>query len=179
MLGGLIAFTLFNSSDVFLLLMLKHHGLSDTEMIGAYIFYNLIYALFAYPIGILADKIGLKRMFIGGLIIFGLTYFGMAVAQETWMFFLLFIGYGVYAAATEGVSKAWISNVCKKEDTATAIGTYEGFRSIATMLSSTLAGLIWFYFSPETAFIVTALAVLFIALYFLKIPYSKPNLAED
>lgn len=179
LLGGLIAFTLFNSSDVFLLLMLKHHGLSDTEMIGAYIFYNLIYALFAYPIGILADKIGLKRMFIGGLIIFGLTYFGMAVAQENWMFFLLFIGYGVYAAATEGVSKAWISNVCKKEDTATAIGTYEGFRSIATMLSSTLAGLIWYYYSPETAFIVTALAVLIIALYFLKIPYSKPNLMED
>ncbi len=173
LLGGLIAFTLFNSSDIFLLLMLKHHGLSDTEMIGAYIFYNLIYALCAYPIGILADKIGLKKMFIAGLLIFALTYFGMAVASETWMFFLLFIGYGVYAAATEGVSKAWISNVCKKEDTATAIGTYEGLRSIATMLSSTLAGLIWFYYSPETAFILTAVAVLIIAVFFMKVPYAR------
>ncbi len=173
LLSGLIAFTLFNSSDIFLLLMLKHHGLSDTEMIGAYIFYNLIYALCAYPIGILADKIGLKKMFVAGLLIFAATYFGMAMAQETWMLYLLFLGYGVYAAATEGVSKAWISNVCEKQDTATAIGTYEGLRSIATMLSSSLAGLIWFYYSPETAFMVTAIAVLGIGICFTRVPYKS------
>ncbi len=173
LLSGLIAFTLFNSSDIFLLLMLKHHGLSDTEMIGAYIFYNLIYALCAYPIGILADKIGLKKMFVAGLLIFAATYFGMAMAQETWMLYLLFLGYGVYAAATEGVSKAWISNVCEKQDTATAIGTYEGLRSIATMLSSSLAGLIWFYYSPEIAFLITAVAVLVIGICFTRVPYKS------
>ncbi len=153
--------------------MLKHHGLSDTEMIGAYIFYNLIYALCAYPIGILADKIGLKKMFVAGLFIFALTYLGMAMPHDTWMLYILFLGYGVYAAATEGVSKAWISNVCKKEDSATAIGTYEGLRSIATMLSSTLAGLVWFYYSPETAFMLTAVAVLIIAVFFMKVPYAR------
>jgi MFS family permease len=61
---GLLAFTLFNSSDVFLLLKAKESGLSDTLVIGIYIFYNLVYALFAFPIGILADKIGLKKMLI-------------------------------------------------------------------------------------------------------------------
>lgn len=56
---GLLAFTLFNSSDVFLLLKAKQSGLDDTMVIGVYIFYNLIYALFAFPIGIIADKVGL------------------------------------------------------------------------------------------------------------------------
>lgn len=41
---GLLAFTLFNSSDVFLLLKAKQEGLNDTTIIGIYIFYNLSYA---------------------------------------------------------------------------------------------------------------------------------------
>ncbi len=42
---ALLIFTLFNSSDVFLLLKIKEAGLGDTAAIGAYIFYNLIYAI--------------------------------------------------------------------------------------------------------------------------------------
>ncbi len=139
--------------------MLKHKGFSDTAMIGAYIFYNLVYAVFAYQTGVVADKIGLKKMFICGLIIFVITYLGMAISKDLLVMYLLFFLYGTYAACTEGVSKAWISNVCDKKDTATAIGTYEGFRSITTMLPSTLAGLIWFYASPEATFIITGIGV--------------------
>ncbi|MFZ3274566.1 MAG: MFS transporter, partial [Lutibacter sp.] len=50
---GLLVFTLFNSSDVFLILKAKQAGIDDTMVIGIYIFYNLVYALFAFPIGIL------------------------------------------------------------------------------------------------------------------------------
>ena len=75
---GLLAFTLFNSSDVFLLLKAKQSGLGDTIIIGVYIFYNLIYALFAFPLGIVADKIGLKTMFLIGLAFFAVVYFGMS-----------------------------------------------------------------------------------------------------
>ncbi|ELR70551.1 hypothetical protein C900_03532 [Fulvivirga imtechensis AK7] len=169
LLSGLLVFTLFNSSDVFLLLMLKHHGISDTMLIGMYIFYNLIFAVFAYPLGKVADNIGLKKMFIAGLAFFSIVYFGMAYFKDQEMFFVLFFLYGVYAACTEGVSKAWISNTCKKEDMATAIGTYEAFRSIATLLASSLAGLIWFYVSPKATFITTAVAVSLLIIYFINI----------
>ena len=64
---GLLAFALFNSSDVFLLLKAKQSGLSDSMVIGIYIFYNLIYALAAFPMGIIADKVGLKKIFIIGM----------------------------------------------------------------------------------------------------------------
>ena len=164
---GLLAFTLFNSSDVFLLLKAKQSGLSDTHVIELYIFYNLVYALTAFPIGILADKIGLKRMFIFGLSLFAVVYFGMGSTANVYVFIGLFFLYALYAAATEGISKAWISNITDKKDTATAIGTYSGFQSICTMLASSLAGLIWYQFGASATFIITAIATLVIIFYFV------------
>ena len=166
---GLLVFTLFNSSDVFLLLKARQSGLNDTSIIGVYIFYNLVYALFAFPVGIIADKIGFKRMFISGLFVFAVVYFGISANINIYMFIGLFFLYGVYAAATEGISKAWISNITDKKDTATAIGTYSGFQSICTMIASSLAGLIWFRFGASVTFIVTGFATLLVILYFLLI----------
>ena len=170
---GLLVFALFNSSDVFLLLKAKQSGLDDTMVVGVYIFYNLIYALFAFPIGIIADKVGLKTIFIIGLSLFATVYFGMSVNTNLYFFFGLFFLYGIYASATEGISKAWISNITDKKDIATAIGTYSGFQSICTMLASSLTGLIWFQFGATTAFITTAIVTLGVMLYFLTIP--KPT----
>lgn len=94
----------------------------------------------------------------------------MAVNTKLYFFFGLFFLYGIYASATEGISKAWISNITDKKDTATAIGTFSGLQSICTMLASSLTGLIWFQFGPATAFLTTATATLAIIVYFLSIP---------
>ena len=144
LVAGLLVFTLFNSSDIFLLLKAKQAGLNDTNIITIYIFYNLVYVIFAFPLGILADKIGLKKIFITGLFVFAIVYAGMAYADLPIHFYCLFFLYGIYAAATEGISKAWISNISAKENTATAIGTYSAFQSICTMLASSLAGIFGF-----------------------------------
>ncbi len=162
---GLLVFTLFNSSDVFLLLKVKQAGINDSNVIVIYIFYNLVYAIFAFPIGILADKIGLKKIFIVGLIIFSLVYGGMVFANQSYHFYILFFFYGLYAAATEGISKAWITNISSKEDSATAIGTYSAFQSICTMLASSLAGFIWFQFRAGVTFGLSAVMVLVVAIY--------------
>ena len=164
---GLLAFALFNSSDVFLLLKAKQSGLSDTMVIGLYIFYNLVYALCAFPLGMLADKIGLKKMFICGLSIFAIVYLGMGLSSNSYIIAGLFLLYGIYAAATEGISKAWISNITDKKDTATAIGTYSGFQSICSMLASSLAGLIWHLFGASATFILTGIVTLLVLFYFM------------
>jgi len=163
---GLVLFALFNSSDIFLLLMLKQKGFSDSSMLMVYIFYNLIYALSAYPIGALADKIGLRNMFSIGLGIFAIVYFGMAYNYEPLGFWILFALYGIYAAATEGIAKAWISNIATKNEVGTAIGTYEAFKSLAAILASTLAGVIWQVISPSTTFLITAIVTTALILYF-------------
>ncbi len=167
LVAGLLVFTLFNSSDVFLLLKAKEAGLNDSSVIGVYIFYNLIYALFGFPIGILADKIGLKKIFVIGLVLFSVVYFGMALNTSIYVFFFLFFLYGIYAAATEGISKAWISNIADKKDTATAIGNFTAFQSICTMLASSMTGLIWYQFGATIAFTLTAIITLFVAIYFM------------
>lgn len=170
---GLLAFALFNSSDVFLLLKAKESGLDDTIVIGVYIFYNLVFALFAFPIGIVADKIGLKKMFMFGLGLFVVVYLGMSMNSNIYLFFGLFFLYGVYAAATEGISKAWISNIVDQKDVATAIGTYSGFQSICAMLASSLAGIIWYRFGAPATFLVTAGITIVVLFYFLFITSPK------
>jgi len=163
---GLLFFTLFNSSDVFLLLKAKDAGLTDTATIGVYIFYNLIFALFSLPLGTLADKIGLKKMFVFGISIFGFVYFGMSFQINMYAIAGLFFLYGIYAAATDGISKAWITNICDKKDTATAIGTYTAAQSICTMIASSLAGFVWYKFGANAAFIMSGIAAVLLIFYF-------------
>lgn len=164
---GLLAFTLINSSDVFLLLKAKESGLNDTATIGVYIFYNLIFALFSFPIGVIADKIGLKKIFVFGLFVFAIVYFGMSMSTNIYAIAGLFFLYGIYAAANEGISKAWISNISDQKDTATAIGTYAGLQSICTMIASSLAGLMWYKFGANTTFLITGIATIGIILHFI------------
>ncbi len=175
---GLLVFTLFNSSDIFLLLKAKESGIEDTYVIGIYIFYNLIYALCAFPIGIIADKIGLKTIFILGIVIFSGVYFGMALNMNLYVYVGLFSLYGIYAAATEGISKAWISNIVAKKDTATAIGMYTGFQSICALLASSLTGIIWYKFGATTAFLITATFTLLVAIYFVGVPKPKMDMIK-
>ncbi|WP_018617457.1 MFS transporter [Segetibacter koreensis] len=164
---GLLVFTLFNSSDVFLLLRAKQSGLSDTLVIGVYIFYNLVYALFSLPVGIVADKIGLKTIFITGLCLFAAVYFGMSLNAGIYIYIFLFFLYGLYAASTEGISKAWISNITDRKDTATAIGLFAGFQSICALFASSLAGIIWYTWGASTTFITTSAITVVVILYFL------------
>ncbi len=170
---GLLVFTLFNSSDVFLLLQAKQSGLSDSMVIGVYIFYNLVYAIFALPLGILADKIGLRKVFIFGLFLFSIVYFGMAMSQNLYLIIGIFFIYGIFAASTEGVAKAWISNISDKKDTATAIGTFTGLQSICSMIASSVTGLIWYQFGSAVAFVMTGVVTIGVIIYFLLEPRLK------
>jgi len=168
---GLLIFALINSSDLLLLLRIKESGHSDQEVISIYIFYNLVYALLAFPLGKLADNIGLKKIFLLGLFFFVVTYLGFAISQSIPVYLMLFFCYGFYAAATEGISKAWISGLVEKQETASAIGTYTGFQSIAALIASSLAGFLWYRFGAMTAFLFTAVTAALLLVYFWRLVY--------
>ncbi|MEP7146955.1 MAG: MFS transporter [bacterium] len=166
---GLLLFTLFNSSDIFLLLKIKESGYSDSAVISVYIFYNIVFAIFSYPLGSLADKIGMKKTFVSGLVLFVIVYTGMAYADSQTLFFILFFLYGIYAAATEGIAKAWITNICERKDTATAIGTYTAFQSLAALIASSVAGLIWFSIGSSFTFLISAAFTVVVIVYVSRI----------
>jgi MFS family permease len=178
---GLLLFALFNSSDVFLLLITKEtignqpvnlFGVlfnADSITIGAYIFYNLVYALTSYPLGALADRLSFRKLIIVGFILFAVVYGGFAFRPPVTAIFILFAIYGLYAAATEGVIKAWITNLAHGKNTATAIGFYNSCESICTLLASVIAGVLWAITGSATTFIVTSAASLIAVSYFLLI----------
>ncbi|MGA2668560.1 MAG: MFS transporter [Ignavibacteria bacterium] len=163
---GLLFFAVLNSSDMFLLLMIKQKGFTDSSVIMSYVFYNAVFAAASYPAGMLADKIGLKKSFIIGLIIFAAVYGCMAFDLSITGIFVLFFFYGIYAAMNESISKAWITNITPKEQTATAVGFFSGFNSIAAMCASFLAGILWSGISPSAPFIVTSIGTLVVIAYF-------------
>lgn len=153
---GLVLFAVANSSDVFLLLKTKEISQSDNITIAAYVFYNIVFAFASYPLGMLADRIGLKKVFISGLVLFGVVYTGFAFVTSNYGIFLMFFTYGLYAAATEGIAKAWVTNIAHNKHTATAIGFYTSFQSICTLIASLLAGYLWTAYGSATTFLVSA-----------------------
>jgi len=162
---GLLFLALFNSSDIFLLLKTKEITGSDQLTIGAYILYNVVFALASYPLGALADKIGIKTVLFSGLILFALVYVLFGITNSVVVIFGSFFLYGIYAAATEGITKAWITNIAHNTNTATAIGFYTSCESICTLLASVIAGAIWTSFGSGVTFVVTAAAALISFIY--------------
>ncbi|MHB8907001.1 MAG: MFS transporter [Melioribacteraceae bacterium] len=169
----LVVFTLFslvNSSDVFLILKSKQISHSDTTAILGYVFYNLIYALSSYPIGIISDKFGKKNIFIFGLIIFSAVYFGFAINSDNVVVWLLFALYGIYASSTEGISKAWVSDLVPDEFRGSAIGLLTALSSFAIMFGSFLTGILWDSFGAQVPFFISSIVSLLIVfmLFILK-----------
>lgn len=164
---GLLLFTLINSSDAFILLGLKHKGFTDTQVIGFYIFYNLVYAVASYPMGWMFDKIGKRRIIVFGFFLFAICYGLFSMVTSVWALVIIFFIYGIYAASTEGMSKALITNIADKADTATSLGFYTSLASLCTLLASTISGLLWTFWSLKAMFLVSASGALVVTLYFL------------
>lgn len=166
----LALFSLVNSSDVFLILKSKDISESSTLAIFGYVFYNIVYAASSYPVGNLSDKIGKKKVFTFGLSLFSIVYFGFAFIPEIYFLWILFALYGIYAASTEGISKAWISDLISDESRGTAIGLATLITGICVMIGSFTTGILWDLFGSQIPFLISAIVSLLLALivWFIK-----------
>ncbi len=152
----LAIFSLGNSSDSFLILQSKQLGLSVAMVIIVYIVYNIFYTLLSTPAGILADRLGAKKVFPLGLIMYALVYIGFAFNKNLSFIWVLFMVYGGYIAFTDGVSKALIGNFISKEDAGTAYGVSQTIISFSTLLASVIGGFIWSAFGAKFTFLFGA-----------------------
>lgn len=153
---ALTLFGLVNSSDVFLILKARQVGFSDAAAVGGYVLYNAVYALAAYPAGDLADRLGKQRVLIWGLGLYAAVYVGFALLTQAWQAWACFAVYGLYAAATEGVGKAWIADLTPPEERGAAIGLQTMLASFSVIAASTAAGLLWEKVHPSAPFWVAA-----------------------
>lgn len=152
-LTPLLVFAFANSSDTFLILRAKNLGLSDTQSIMAYLLFNLVYALSAYPLGVLSDRVGRWRMVLGGWTLYGFVYLGVARADmgDVWWLFAL---YGLFMGLTDGVGRALIRDQIPEDRKGTAMGVFHmgvGFMALAGSLA---AGLCWDFIGPAAPFVL-------------------------
>jgi MFS family permease len=168
-----VIFSIGNSSDVFLILRSKDLGLSAMMVVLAYVVYNIFYAGFSYPAGILADRIGFKKVLLTGFLIFSLVYYGFGMANNPHVVWVLFAIYGFYIAFTEGVSKAYIANLAPKEKVGTAIGLYYTATGVAVLFASLVAGWLWSAFGAPAAFYYGAFMALLASILFVVLSFRK------
>ncbi len=160
-----VLFTLGNSSDAFLILRSQQLGLSLVEILVMLALFNLLTTIVAVPAGILSDRIGRSRVIIAGWIIYGLVYLGFAFITRAWQVWGLYILYGAYYGATEGVGKALVADVVTaSEKRGTAFGLYNAAVGISALPASLLAGLLWQAWGPSAPFLFgSALSLLSVA----------------
>ena len=156
-------FSAGNSSDAFLLLQAKNLGLTTTLVVLVYVLYNISYALFSVPLGKFSDRMGAKRVYSLGLLVYALVYFCFGMIHRSAWLWILFPVYGVYIAATDGISKVYISEFIHKEESGTYFGAYYTLTAIGTFLASFIGGILWSTIAPSATFLYGS-AMAFIAL---------------
>jgi MFS family permease len=136
-------FDLGNSSDAFLVLRAQERGLTVIGVLGMLVTFNLIYALISTPAGSLSDRIGRRRVIIGGWAIYGAIYLGFALAGKGWHVWVLYAIYGVYYGLAYGTTKAMVADIVPEELRGTAYGTYNAVLGILDFPASLIAGFLW------------------------------------
>jgi MFS family permease len=143
LIATLGVFGLVNFPDALLLLRASQLGLSLGGVISAYILYNTVYALAAYPLGAISDRVPRHLVYATGLAFFAVGYLGLGLVHSPGWVFLLLPLYGFFAAATDGVGKAWIADLAPTDRTSGAQGLYQAVTGGAVLVAGTWAGLAW------------------------------------
>jgi MFS family permease len=165
-----ILFTLGNSSDSFIILRAQERGLNVLQTMFMLMTFTAIYATLSSPLGALSDKVGRRKLIIGGWLAYAFVYLGFALANAGWQIWMLFGFYGIYYAATEGVAKALVADLVPEAQRGTAYGLFNAAIGITALPASLLAGLLWqgagtwTGFGPSAPFLFGSVLSLFASL---------------
>lgn len=139
----MVFFMLGNSSDSFIILRAQERGLNVLQTLLMLMTFTAVYTVCSGPFGVLSDRVGRRRLMIGGWLAYGLVYLGFAFASAGWQIWVLFAVYGLYYAATEGVAKAFVADLVPDAQRGTAYGWFNAAIGITALPASLIAGLLW------------------------------------
>ncbi len=174
-------FDLGNSSDAFLVLRAQERGLNILGILGMLATFNLVYALVSTPGGSLSDRIGRRKVIIGGWIAYALIYLGFGLAQEGWQVWGLYALYGVYYGLAYGTTKALVADLVPENLRGTAYGTFNAVLGLLDFPASFIAGVLWQGlgswggFGPSAPFLFGAVLALSAALILWVHPVLRPS----
>jgi len=163
-------FTLGNSTDALLMVKANEVGVKVAFIPLVYMITSVVSVLLAIPVGSLSDRVGKERILVVGYLIYGIVYFGFGITSHVGAIVALFALYGLYSAATDGIQKAFISDITDKNKQGTGLGIYNALLGITLLPASIIAGVLYdkvnsrvpFYFGAITALLSAILMVFFI-----------------
>ena len=168
-------FELGNSSDAFLVLRAQDLGASVVGIMAMLVVFNLVYTLVSIPAGSLSDRVGRRKVIIGGWLVYAVIYFGFARAETGWQVWVLYALYGLYYGLSYGTTKAMVADLVPAALRGTAYGTYNAVLGILDFPASLIAGLLWRYLAPSAPFYFGgALALVAALLMALLMPGDRP-----
>jgi len=169
-LGIVFIFTLGNSTDALLLVKANEVGVKIALIPIVYLITNAVSVLTSIPVGSIADRVGKEKVLIAGYVIYAVVYYGFGVTTTTGAIIALFALYGLYSAATDGIQKAFISDLIDSNKKGTGLGIYNALLGITLLPASLIAGTLYdkvnsqipFYFGAATASLSAILMDVFI-----------------
>ena len=165
-------FTLGNSSNQFLFVRSMDLGMTLSTVILMYILFNLVSTVLSPVFGSLSDKIGRRKLLVGGYLLYSVVYtaFGLLMPDWSGSLWVVWAIYGVYYAMTEGVEKAYVADTAPKDSKGTALGMYHTIVGVMILPANLICGVLYMLF-PAAPFIfggVTALVTVAIILLFVR-----------
>ena len=149
-------FTLARFSEAFLLLKAQSVGLPIMLVPAVMVVMNLVYALAAYPAGVLSDNrgrgtilvVGLSFLIIADLVLaFSSGVAGVMIGVALW---------GLHMGFTQGLLTTLIADTAPAELRGTAFGMYNLRTGLALLAASIIAGALWDWIGPQATFLTGA-----------------------
>ncbi|MEK7114826.1 MAG: MFS transporter [Patescibacteria group bacterium] len=160
-------FGLANYSYSFYILRANDVGVMIAFIPLIYLIYNIFYALSSYPAGRLSDKIGRAPVLIGAFVLFAALNLAFAFEAGKLSIWFLFALYGLFIGLTDGVFKAFVSDLVSRESQGEGFGIYHTVIGFATLFGNLGAGLIWQTYGAIWPFIISAVLIILAGLIIL------------
>jgi len=155
----LIIAAIFSLSNISYMFFLRRaQEVFETNMfLSMYIIFNIFYAIFSYPSGILSDKIGRWKVLSAGYLLFSLTSLGFIFANSKEILALLFSLYGISFAMFDGNQRAFVSDLSDTKIRATALGIFHTLVGVTALPAGMVAGYLWKNISYSATFMYSAI----------------------
>ena len=113
---------------------------------------SLVYALSAYPAGILSDRMNRRSMLVVGLVLLILADLTLAHAASILPVLIGVALWGMHMGLTQGILAAMIADVTPSELKGTAFGLFNLVGGLFMLLASVIAGGLWARYGPAMTF---------------------------
>lgn len=151
--------SLFSFADFSYAFLLLRTGplYGTTSAILLYVLYNAVYAAYAFPAGILSDRIGRKPVVLLGHVAFVAMSTLLVLSSALVVLVLAFVLYGLSYGMAEGTQRALVADFAPPDLKATVLGAYHTCVGIVKLASGIVAGLLWVSIDPRATFAFGAL----------------------